>query len=470
MTSDEFRKNAHEIVDFIYDFYENINDLKVTSGVAPSDIFNQFPESPNENGEPFDEIFKDFQNIIMPGMTHWQHPNFFAYFPANSSYPSLLGEFLTAALGAQCMSWVTSPAATELEELVMNWLSKMIGLSEHHHGVIQDTASTATLVAILTAREKKSDYKINKTGIGSNNFTVYCTSEAHSSIEKAVKISGIGSSNLRKIDVDSKYSLIPEKLEKQIVEDKNSGFVPLCVVSAYGTTGSTAIDPIEEVDNIAKKHGIWHHIDAAFAGSALILPEIRGNLKGIELADSFVFNPHKWLMTNFDCSAYFVRDKEALIRTFEILPEYLKTKENAVNNYRDWGIQLGRRFRALKLWFVIRSFGVEGLRNIIRNHINLSDKLYDLIEDEPDFEILAPKPFNTICFRYHPIDENDIEILNEINLKFLEMINQSGEFFLTHTKLSGRMTIRIVTGQTNLKESNIESLWNHLIKCKNMLK
>lgn len=462
--SNDFKKYTREIIDWICDYYENIRKYPVKSQVHPREIYNKLPENPSDNPENMEKIFKDFEDIILPGITHWQSPNFYAYFPANSSIPSLLAEILTSALGAQCMKWETSPAAAELEEKVMNWLKKMTELPDFFEGVIQDTASTSTLVAILTAREKLTEYKINENGFSSNNFRVYCSSEAHSSVEKAVKIAGIGRNNLVKIQVDSEFKLISSDLRNKIREDLNCGNKPLCVVATIGTTGSTAIDPLDEIAEICSEFNIWLHTDAAFAGSALILPEYRWMIKGIEKVDSFVFNPHKWLFTNFDCSAYFIKDKTALIKTFEILPEYLKTiSDSVVNNYCDWGIQLGRRFRALKLWFVIRNFGIKGLQEKIREHISLAKILEKKLLDDGRFEILAPVNLNLICFRYNPDKTRDDDLLNKINEKLLHKINQTGKIFLSHTKLNGKYVLRMVTGQTNLTKEHIIKAWE-LIK------
>jgi aromatic-L-amino-acid decarboxylase len=460
----EFRKHAHELVDWMADYLEHVGTLPVRSSVKPREIIHQIPDRPPQQGDSFESIFNDFKTIIMPGMTHWQSPRFFAYFPANNSPASILAEMLTATMGAQCMSWITSPAATELEERMMDWLRVMIGLPEEFSGVIQDTASTATLCSLLTAREVKSGYSVNQMGFTpSTRFTVYSSVEAHSSIEKAVKIAGLGRESLRKIDVDDNFAMKPAKLESAITQDMERGFTPLCVVAATGTTGSTAMDPIRPIGEICKRHNIWMHIDAAFAGSALILPEKRWMIDGVECADTFVFNPHKWLMTNFDCSAYFVKDVEALVKTFEILPEYLKTSEGErANNYRDWGLQLGRRFRALKLWFVIRTYGVDGLREKLRHHLALAAAQVERIRAAPDFELLAPVPLNTISFRYHPRGIDNLESLNRINAAILERVNRTGTAFLTHTKLDGKFTIRMVIGQTTVQEADVVRAWQIL--------
>lgn len=470
---EEFRKYAYEFIDWIVDYYKNIENYPVKSKVKPKEIFNKLPDSPPENPESIDTIFKDFQNIILPGITHWQSPNFHAYFPANSSYPSLLAEMLMSALGVQGMKWETSPSAAELEEKIMNWLKEMIGIPDNFSGVIQDTASTSTLASIICAREKHSDYKINKDGFKDfNNLRVYCSTETHSSIEKAVKIAGIGKSNLVKVNVDDEFKMNTYELEKAINEDKKNGYKPLCVVAALGTTGSTAVDSLENISGICKKYNLWLHVDAAYAGSALILPEYRGMLKGIEQADSFVFNPHKWLFTNFDCSAYFVKEKEFLIRTFEILPEYLKTlSDSKVNNYCDWGIPLGRRFRALKLWFVIRSFGVKALQEKLRYHISLAKNLESVIRSDNEFEILAPVTFNLICFRYKPDSSIYTEDeLNNVNEKLLHKINETGKIYISHTKLNGKYTLRMVIGQTNVNESHIKKSWKLIKETSKLIK
>jgi len=461
MDLNEFRKHGHEMVDWMANYFENIENLPVRSTVNPGDIIKMLPAEAPTEAEPFEAIMKDFKNIIMPGITHWQHPGWHGYFTANNSYPSILAEMLTSTLGAQCMSWLTSPAATELEENVMLWLAKMIGLPDNFTGVIQDTASTATLVSLLTAREKATGMSTNSNGFYNfRPFTIYCSTEAHSSIERAVKIAGFGKDYLRKIEVDEFYALRTDKLKLAIEKDIKDGFEPLAVVAAIGTTGSTAIDPLDEIGQICKKYNIWLHVDAAWAGTALLLPEMRYMIKGIENVDTFVFNPHKWMFTNFDCTAYFVKDKGALIQTFEILPEYLKTKEgSSVNNYRDWGIQLGRRFRALKLWFVIRSFGVKGLQEKIKTHIDWANEFAGWIEKTKNFELLAPSPLATVCFRLKPETGLSEDVLNQLNAQFIEAINQTGKIFISHTKLNGKFTLRFVVGQTNTEYHHIENAW-----------
>ncbi|MFN0201975.1 MAG: pyridoxal phosphate-dependent decarboxylase family protein [Bacteroidia bacterium] len=459
MTHQEFRKHAHEVVDWMADYWENIEQYPVKSQVQPKEIYRQLPDNAPLEGESFERIFEDFQQLILQGVTHWQHPHFHAYFPANTSAPSVLAEMLTATMGLQCMVWQTSPSAAELEQKMMEWLREMCGLAEDWEGCIQDTASTATLCAILSARERATNYQINQKGFENQKFTVYCSTETHSSIDKAVKIAGLGINNLRKIPADENFSINASELEKTIKNDIALGYTPLCMIANIGTTSSVAVDKIIPLSEICKKWDIWLHVDAAFAGAAMILPEKRIMFTGIDLADSLVFNAHKWLFTNFDCSLYFVKDKGTLIRTFEIMPEYLKTGIDAeVNNYRDWGIPLGRRFRALKLWFVIRTYGLRGLQEKIRLHLELTYLFAHKISQFRTVEILAPLSFNLVCFRFVPNPNDSLESINQWNEQFLQRLNDTGKVFLTHTKLNGKYAIRAVFGQTNLEERHVEEL------------
>ncbi len=459
--SDEIRSWGYRIVDRIADYYEHIEEYPVRSQVEPGDLLKQLPSEAPLQGESLEQILQDFDRMILPGITHWQSPKFFAYFPANSSLPSLLGEMLTAAIGAQCMKWETSPAAAELEQRMMEWLRNLAGLPSFFEGVIQDSASSSTLCAILTAREKYSSWNINASGFsGKPVYRVYCSEEAHSSVEKAVKIAGIGRENLVKLPVDEAYRLDPAALKEAIVKDRTMGYTPLCVVVALGTTGSTAIDPLPEVADICSKENIWLHVDAAMAGSALILPEYRWMIHGMEKADSIVFNPHKWLFTNFDCSAYYVKDRAALVNTFAILPEYLRTRvQGKVNDYSDWGIPLGRRFRALKLWFVLRYYGLEGLQQRLREHISMAAWFENMLRNDPCFEILAPRTMNLVCFRLHSTTAGDEDELNRINERLLQEINKTGKIYLSHTKLKGRYTLRLVVGQTYTEQRHVEEAW-----------
>jgi aromatic-L-amino-acid decarboxylase len=458
-----FRKYAHQVADWMADYYENIESRPVKSLVKPGDIFKQIPDLPPAHGESMESIIDDVNRIILPGITQWQSPNFFAYFPANSSYPSVLAEMMTATMGAQCMVWETSPAAAELEEKVMNWLKEMTGIPSDFEGVIQDSASTSTLVAILSAREKKSSFLINSKGFLDSSYRVYCSHEAHSSVDKAVKIAGIGSDNLRKIAVDDALAMDPVKLEEAIQDDIRKGLIPVCVVAAVGSTGTCAMDPVKEIAAICRKYNVWLHVDAAYAGSAMVLPEQRHVLAGIEDADSYVFNAHKWLFTNFDCSAYFVKDKETLIRTFEILPEYLKTRpDSVVNNYRDWGIQLGRRFRALKLWFVIREMGVEEIKQKISNHIKWAGEMASQIKETRGFQLYEPQNLALVCFRVSPEGKTETEELNNMNLDFLHSLNSSGKLYLSHTKVKGKVFLRMQVGQTSVTRDHVQKAWEFI--------
>lgn len=461
MTSNDFRKHAHEFVDWMADYMENVENYPVKSQVQPKDIYNQIPTQMPTQSESMDDIFKDFKDIIIPGVTHWQNPNFYAYFSANTSGPSVLAEMLMSTMGIQGMKWDTSPASTELEERMMEWLRDNMGIPTSWTGVIQDTASTATLASIITAREQLSAYKINKNGFdGFTNLRVYCSDQTHSSIEKGAKIAGIGKNNVIKIPTDDLLAMRPDALKKQILEDIKNGFQPLCIVAAVGTTGTLAMDPVDEIAKIASEHKIWLHVDAAYAGSALLLPEYHHLIKGIEQADSFVFNPHKWLFVNFDCSVYFVKDKDALVNTFAILPEYLKTKNDGqVANHCDWGIPLGRRFRSLKLWFVMRSFGLEGLQKKLRYHIELAEKLEHQINQNPDFELVIPRAMNLVCFRYLPKDIKDNDIINQANEDLLHRLNATGKIYLTHTKINGIYTLRLSIGQTNVEQRHLDETW-----------
>ena len=460
MDAEEFRKAGHEFIDWMADYLEGIENYPVKPDIEPGDIYQQLPVEAPEQAESMDAIFSDFKEIILPGMTHWQSPSFHAYFPGNNSKPSILAEMLTATMGAQCMVWATSPAATELEDRVMEWLRQMVGLNDSWVGSIQSGASDATLNAILTAREKASSFSTNEKGLANNNYRIYASKQIHSSIDKAVAIAGIGKGNLVKIAVDEVFSLKAEKLEEAINKDLADGKKPLMIIAALGTTGSTAIDPLSKIVQIAKKHNIWVHVDAALAGTALLLESMRWLADGIEEADSFVFNPHKWMFTNFDASAYFVKDKQALINTFSVTPEYLRTKEDEqVNNYRDWGVPLGRRFRALKLWFVIRNYGVEGLKDKIAGHLKMAQWFKQQVETAVDFEVLAPVPLNTICFR-KVIEGKSLDELNQLNEDLMHALNKSGEIFLTHVKLNGIFTLRMVIGQTEVEQNHVEKAWS----------
>jgi aromatic-L-amino-acid decarboxylase len=466
MDTDRFRKYGHEIVEWIARYYETIEKYPVKSRLAPGDVKAALPPLPPTGSESFDLFLKDFDEIIMPGITHWQSPSFFAYFPANTSPPSVLAEMLTAALGAQCMIWETSPAAAELEERMMEWLREMTGLPPEFEGVIQDSASSATLAALITAREKVTAYRSNKEGMQSaGRLRIYASAQAHSSVEKGAGVAGFGRDNLVRIPVLGDYSIDTDALREAVEKDISEGYIPCCVVATMGTTGTTAVDPLRAVGEICREKNIWLHVDAALGGTALLLPEMRWMADGIEYVDSLVFNPHKWMFTNFDCSVYFVRDAAALIRSFEILPEYLKTRTRGkVNDYRDWGIPLGRRFRALKLWAVIRSYGVEGLQSMIREHLRLAKTLSQQIEAEENFVLMAPVPLNTVCFRYSPPGMSDEET-NRLNEKINHTLNDTGSIYLTHTSVDGMYVLRMVTAQTGVTEGHVQKAWEMIKEC-----
>jgi aromatic-L-amino-acid/L-tryptophan decarboxylase len=463
MDTEDFRRHAHAFVDWMADYLRDVERYPVRAQVKPGEIAAGLPLTPPADGEPIEAIFEDFRTRILPGITHWQHPSFFAYFPANSSPPSLLAEMLTATLGAQCMLWQTSPAATEMETRVLDWLRQMIGLPEGFAGVIQDSASSAILCALLTAREKATGWRANEEGLGAvERLTVYCSGETHSATEKDAKVAGIGRKNIRKIAVDDRFALRPEALEAAIRADLAEGARPACVVASLGTTGVGAMDPLRPIGEICRRYGVWLHVDAAWAGSALVLPEHRGMLDGIEHVDSFVFNPHKWMFTNFDCSAHYVRDPDALVRTLEILPEFLKTRERSqVIDYRDWSVPLGRRFRALKLWFVLRAYGVRGIQAAIAAHIEHARALEGWIQAAPDFELLAPRSLALLNFRYRPAGLT-AEALDTLNARLLEALNDSGELYLTQNRVRGAFSIRFSIGQTATERRHVEAAWRKI--------
>ena len=459
MTPDEFRKHGRALVDWIADYYARIEDFPVQSPVAPGDVRAQLPDAPPESGDDFAAMLQDVDEVILPGITHWQSPNFFGYFPANTSGPSILGELLAAGLGVQGMLWSTSPACTELETHVLDWLVDMLDLptgfksTTDGGGVIQDSASSATLCALLAARERTTDFATNEKG-GNGHLVAYASTQAHSSIEKAVTIAGLGREQLRRIPVDDAFALRPDALAAQIEQDRADGLTPCFVCATVGTTSSNAMDPLPAIGRICRDEDLWLHVDAAMAGTAAVCPEHRGMHAGLEYADSYCFNPHKWMFTNFDCDAFFVQDRAALVGALSILPEYLRneaTEEGAVIDYRDWQIPLGRRFRALKLWFVIRHYGVEGLRHHIRRHVALAQDFAGWIEASADFELAAPAPLNLICFRHRDGEE--------VSKAIMEQLNASGDLFLTHTRLDDRFTLRLCVGQTHTERRHVERAW-----------
>ncbi|MBK9140233.1 MAG: aspartate aminotransferase family protein [Verrucomicrobia bacterium] len=462
MSPEEFRRWGHTVVDWIADYQRRVGELPVLSQVKPGAIRSALPASPPARGEPFDAILADVDRLILPGITHWQSPNFFAFFPANTSGPSILGELLSAGLGVQGMLWATSPACTELETHVLDWLVEMLDLpakfksSGAGGGVIQDTASSAVLAALIAARERATGGATNQSGCN-GKLTAYTSSQAHSSVEKAAGIAGVGRGQLRLVDVDETFAMKPEALRSAIARDCAAGLTPFLVCATVGTTSSNAMDPLGPIGQICREAGLWLHVDGAMAGSAAVCPEFRWIHSGLEQADSYAFNPHKWLFTNFDCDCFWVADRAALIRAFSILPEYLRnqaTQSGAVIDYRDWHVQLGRRFRALKLWFVIRHYGVEGLRHHVREHVRLAQAFADWVRADPDFEVVVPPPLNLVCFRHRAGDD--------FNQRLLERLNASGRLYLTHTKLGGHYTLRLCVGQTHTEAGHVAAAWEQI--------
>lgn len=459
LTPSQFREEGKKIIDWIADYYENIEKYPVLSQVKPGEVKAKLPESPPQKGETFDQMIQDLNEIIMPGITHWQSPNFYAYFPSNTSFPSILGDLVSSGLGVQGMIWATSPAATELETRVLDWLAEMMDMPEKFKststggGVIQDTASTSALTAIIAARERATKFESNKTGVR-QNLVAYVSSQTHSSLEKAIKMAGIGSENLRVIEVDSQFAMRPELLEKQISSDKAEGYQPFFVCATIGTTSSNAIDPVRKIGEICQREKCWLHVDAAMAGTAMLCPEFRHLKDGVELADSYCFNPHKWMFTNFDCDVFWVANRNELINTFSILPEYLKnkaTESGAVFDYRDWHVQLGRRFRSLKLWFVIRHYGVEGLQFHIRKHVGMARKFADWVNESEEFELVLNPPLNLVCFRHKSSDN--------FNMKLMNTVNETGKAFFTHTKLNDQVVLRMSIGQTHTEAEHVKETW-----------
>jgi aromatic-L-amino-acid decarboxylase len=462
MPSEEFRKSGYQLVDWVADYLKNIEKYPPLSQVNPGDILKQIPQFPPQKGEDIENVLRDVDKILIDGITHWNHPGFMAYFNSTSSGPGILAELLSAGLGVNGMLWKTSPAFTELERSMMNWFKQMVGLPENYWGIIYDTASTSSMHAIASAREQLNLGFREKGMAGRNDvprLRMYCSEHAHSSIEKGVVTLGIGLEGVRKIPVNDKFEMIPEKLEAAVNEDLKNGWKPFCVVATAGTTSTTSVDPVEEIASICEKYNLWLHIDSAYAGVTAMIPEMKWITKGWGSADSIVINPHKWMFTPMDLSIYFTRKPEILKQAFSLVPEYLKTKQDdQVENLMDYGIQLGRRFRSLKLWFIIRYFGVDGLADRIKYHIELAKEFAKWIDDEKDFERLAPVPFSTVCFRYNPGNKTDEE-LNKLNEKLLEDINASGKIFLSHTKLNGKFVIRLTIGSIRHERRHIEEAW-----------
>jgi aromatic-L-amino-acid decarboxylase len=461
MPVDEFRKYGHEIIDWIADYFKNIESNTVLPDIEPGKIKNKLPLEPPEKGESIDAVFSDFEKIIMPGITHWNHPDFMAYFNSTSSGPGILAEMLSAALNVNGMLWKTSPAATELEEVTLKWLKKMLGFPDNFWGIIYDTASISSMHAIAAAREQLTELKFREKGrVGRNEIPklrLYASEHAHFSIDKGIITLGIGLEGIRKIPVDDKFRMISHELQKAISEDRKNGWLPFCVVATVGTTSTTSIDPVREIGKICRKENLWLHVDAAYGGIAAVIPKMKYIFYGIEFADSIVVNPHKWMFTPIDLSAFYTTKPEILKRAFSLGAEYLKTSEDSeVTNYMDYGLQLGRRFRSLKLWFIIRYFGVEGIQNRIAEHLRLANEFADWIHAHRDFEKMAPTPFSVVCFRAHPNSVDDKNELNALNEKLLEEINKTGKLFLSNTKLNGKFVIRIAISGIRTKEKNIK--------------
>ncbi|UCC76357.1 MAG: aminotransferase class V-fold PLP-dependent enzyme [Anaerolineales bacterium] len=462
MTPEEFRQHGRAVLDWLARYEQEIESFPVLSQVEPGQVRASLPAEPPLLGESFETILRDVDQLIIPGLTHWQSPSFFAFFPANASGPAILGELLSAGLGVQGMLWATSPACTELETHVLDWLVDMLGLPPHFKsegtggGVIQDSASSASLCALLAARERATDYNSNERGCD-GRLVAYASTQAHSSIEKAVKIAGLGRQNLRLIEVDERFALRPEELARQINEDRKAGLVPCFVCATVGTTSSNAIDPLPEIGRICREEGLWLHVDAAMSGTAALCPEYRHIHAGMELVDSYCFNPHKWMFTNFDCDCFYVADRAALIKALSVLPEYLRnkaTESGAVIDYRDWQVPLGRRFRSLKLWFVIRHYGVEGLRHHIRRHVELAQTFARWVDESERFELAVPPPLNLVCFRHVGGDA--------VNQRLLDRLNGSGHLYLTHTKLNEQFTLRLCVGQTHTEARHVHRAWQQI--------
>jgi aromatic-L-amino-acid/L-tryptophan decarboxylase len=462
MDVEEFRRAGHRLVDWIADYRAHIADLPVMSLAEPGSVKAQIPEQPPAQGESFEAILRDVEQIVVPGLSHFQSPHFFGYFPANAELGSVLGDYMSTGLGALGISWQAAPALTELEEVVTDWMRQMVGLSDLWSGVIQDTASTSTLVALICARERASKYSLVRGGLQGEErpLVVYASEQSHSSVEKDALLSGFGRANVRAIATDDTYALRPDLLDAAIQEDLLAGRVPAGIVATTGTTATTALDPVAAIAEIAREHNVWLHVDAAMAGSAMILPECRWMWKGIDGADSLVFNPHKWLGASFDCSLYYVRDPQHLVRVMSTNPSYLQTAADAqVKNLRDWGIPLGRRFRALKLWSLIRQNGVASLQERLRRDLANATWLAEQVRGTPEWQVLAPVPLQTVCVRHEPSGLSG-KALDQHTLSWAERINRSGDAYLTPAKLHGRWMVRVSIGAIPTERQHVEALWS----------
>jgi aromatic-L-amino-acid decarboxylase len=462
MTPEEFRAAAHRLVDFIADYRRDVASLPVMAQTAPGDVKRALPNEPPLAGQPFDAILADVERVILPALSHWQHPDFFGYFPSNGLPASVLGDFLSTGLGVLGLSWQSSPALSELEEVVCDWMRHALGLSDAWSGVIQDTASTSTLVALLCARERASRFSEARGGLqemGAAPLTVYFSEHAHSSVQKAALLAGFGRAHLRLVPCDASYAMRADALGDMLAQDVEAGRRPCAVVATVGTTTTTALDPLAPIAGAAEKHGAWLHVDAAMAGSAMILPECRALWDGIEGADSLVVNAHKWLGVAFDCSLYYVRDPQHLVRVMSTNPSYLRTAaDTEVKNLRDWGIPLGRRFRALKLWFLLREQGLEALQARLRRDLDNARWLETQVRETPGWRVLAPVPLQTLCVRHEPAGL-DGEALDRHTLEWVERLNRSGAAYLTPAQLDGRWMVRVSVGAAPTEREHVEALW-----------
>ena len=461
MSPEEFRKYGYAIVDLVAEHRARVGDRPVMADIAPGGIKARLPHAPPERPESLDDVLRDLNDIVIPGLTQWQHPQFFGYFPCNHSLSSVLGDYVSTGLGVLGLAWQSSPALTELEEVVTDWLRQMVGLAEGWHGVIQDTASTSTLIALLCARERSTNYGLTKGGMQAEPrpLTVYASRHSHSSVDKAALLAGFGRDNVRLVPYDDRYALRADVLERLIEEDRQEGRTPCAIVATTGTTTTTAVDPVKSIADIAHKYQLWFHVDAAMAGSAMILPECRWMWDGVDAADSVVINPHKWLGAAFDCSVYFVRDAEHLVRVMSTNPSYLQSSaDGRVKNYRDWGIPLGRRFRALKLWFLIREQGVSGLQARLRRDLANAQWFAGQVAETPNWRVVAPVPLQTVCIRHEP-DRLSGEALDRHTLAWAERVNRSGDAYVTPAMLDERWMVRVSIGAELTEREHVARLW-----------
>ena len=461
---EKYREALQKIEDWMVDYWENNGRDPVLSKVKPGEIIAALPKNPPEKGESFDHVMGDFQKIILPGVTHWNHPSFFAYFAITGSPPGILGDMLSTALNINGMLWKTCPASTELEIVVLDWLRQMLGIPKPLFGIIMDTASIGTFCAMAAARESL-DLNIREEGMAGRSdlprLRVYCSEQAHSSVDKAAIALGFGLKGLRKIPVDDDFRMEPEALTQAIQEDIRAGWRPVCVVATVGTTSTTSVDPLPEILEVCRKQNVWLHVDAAYAGPAAILPEKRWILQGCERADSFLLNPHKWMFVPFDCTAFYTSRPEILRRTFSLVAEYLRTGEEGARDFMNYGLQLGRRFRALKLWMVIRMYGVDGLQKALRQHIEMAQEFAGWIRESNQFELMAPVPFSTVCFRATPsgIPEDQVDAFNE---NLMHRVNQTGEIYISHTRLKNKITLRLAIGNLKTERKHVARAWELL--------